>query len=46
MENINKLLPITNSIGFKRIFGDRNNVNILKAFLQSVIKLPAEEYEE
>ena len=41
-----KLLPRTNDLIFKKIFGDQKNKNILKDFLQSVLDLPAEEYDK
>ena len=39
------LLPKSDLI-FKKIFGDENNIDILSAFLQSVLDIPAEEYAE
>ena len=44
--NMTKLLPRTNDLIFKKIFGDHKNKNILKDFLQSVLDLPAEEYDK
>jgi predicted transposase/invertase (TIGR01784 family) len=38
------LLPVKNDFVFKLIFGDQRNVDILAAFLKSVLDIPEEEY--
>ena len=43
---MHSLLPRTNDYIFKKIFGDHRHTNILKDFLQSVLDLPAEEYDQ
>lgn len=40
-----KLLPRTNDLIFKTIFGDPKHQSILRGFLQSVLDIPKEEYE-
>ncbi|MDR2074432.1 MAG: Rpn family recombination-promoting nuclease/putative transposase, partial [Oscillospiraceae bacterium] len=40
-----ELLPRTNDLVFKKIFGDYKNTNILKDFLDSVLDLNKEDYE-
>lgn len=39
-----KILSPKNDFVFKMIFGDHRNTDILTAFLQAVLDLPAEEY--
>ncbi|MDR0805014.1 MAG: Rpn family recombination-promoting nuclease/putative transposase, partial [Oscillospiraceae bacterium] len=43
---LKSLLPPKSDFVFKRIFGDVRNTDILTDFLQSVLELPAEDYEE
>ena len=45
MDNKNFLLPVTSDFIFKLIFGDKRNVDVLGAFLRSVLDIPDEEYE-
>jgi hypothetical protein len=40
------LLSPKSDIVFKLIFGDQRNADVLAAFLQAVLDLPAEEYEK
>ena len=39
------LLPVTSDFIFKLIFGDQRNIDILAAFLKSVLDIPDEEYD-
>jgi len=39
------LLPVTSDFIFKLIFGDQRNVDILAAFLRSVLDIPDDEYD-
>jgi predicted transposase/invertase (TIGR01784 family) len=41
-----QLLPLKNDFVFKLVFGNQYHVDLLTAFLQSVLDLPAEEYEK
>ena len=41
-----RLLPLKNDFVFKLVFGDKRRVDLLTAFLQSVLELPVEEYEK
>jgi predicted transposase/invertase (TIGR01784 family) len=41
-----RLLPLKNDFVFKLVFGDKRRVELLTAFLQAVLDLPAEEYEK
>ncbi|MCL2005930.1 MAG: Rpn family recombination-promoting nuclease/putative transposase [Planctomycetaceae bacterium] len=41
-----RLLPLKNDFVFKLVFGDKRRVDLLTAFLQAVLDLPAEEYEK
>jgi len=45
MENTKPLLPVNSDFVFKLIFGDQRNVDILGAFLSSVLDIPKEEYD-
>jgi len=44
MENKKPLLPVKSDFVFKQIFGDQRNVDILGAFLRSVLDIPDDEY--
>ena len=44
MENKKPLLPVKSDFVFRRIFGDQRNVDILGAFLRSVLDIPDDEY--
>ena len=39
-----RLLPLKSDFVFKLVFGDKRRVDLLTAFLQAVLDLPAEEY--
>ena len=41
-----RLLPLKNDFVFKLVFGDKRRIDLLTAFLQAVLDLPAEEYEK
>jgi predicted transposase/invertase (TIGR01784 family) len=41
-----KFFAPTNDFVFKKIFGDERNIDILADFLQAVLDLPPEEYEQ
>ena len=41
-----RLLPLKNDFVFKLVFGDKRRVDLLTAFLQAVLDLPAEEYKK
>jgi len=41
-----RLLPLKNDFVFKLVFGDKRRVDMLTAFLQAVLDLPAEEYKK
>jgi len=41
-----RLLPLKNDFVFKLVFGDKRRVELLTAFLQAVLDLPAKEYEK
>ena len=41
-----RLLPLKNDFVFKLVFGDARRIELLTAFLQAVLDLPAEEYEK
>ena len=45
MDNKKSLLPVKSDFVFKLIFGDQRNVDILAAFLKSVLDIPDEEYD-
>ncbi|MCL2153678.1 MAG: Rpn family recombination-promoting nuclease/putative transposase [Oscillospiraceae bacterium] len=45
MKNKKPLLPVKSDYIFKLIFGDQRNVDILGAFLRSVLDIPVDEYE-
>ena len=45
MDNRKPLLPVKSDFVFKLIFGDQRNVDILAAFLRSVLDIPVEEYD-
>jgi len=45
MESKKSLLPVKSDFVFKLIFGDQRNVDILGAFLSSVLDIPKDEYE-
>ena len=45
MTNKRPLLPVRSDFVFKLIFGDQRNVDILAAFLKSVLDIPDEEYD-
>ena len=45
MDDKKPLLPVKNDFVFKLIFGDQRNVDILAAFLRSVLDIPDDEYE-
>ena len=45
MENKKPLLSVKSDFIFKLIFGDQRNVDILAAFLRSVLDIPDEEYD-
>jgi predicted transposase/invertase (TIGR01784 family) len=45
MDNKKPLLPVKSDFIFKLIFGDQRNVDILAAFLKSVLDIPDEEYD-
>ena len=45
MDNKKTLLPVKSDFIFKLIFGDQRNVDILAAFLRSVLDVPDEEYD-
>ena len=40
-----KLLPVKSDFVFKLIFGDQRNVDILAAFLKTVLKIPDDEFD-
>ena len=40
-----RLLPLTSDFVFKLVFGDKRRVELLTAFLQAVLDLPAKEYD-
>jgi predicted transposase/invertase (TIGR01784 family) len=44
--NDKPLLPVKSDFVFKLIFGDQRNVDILGGFLQAVLDIPADEYEQ
>ena len=46
MDNRKSLLPVKSDFVFKLIFGDQRNVDILAAFLRSVLDIPDEEYDK
>ena len=39
------LLPVKSDFVFKLIFGDQRNIDLLAAFLRSVLDIPVEEYD-
>ena len=41
-----RLLPLKTDFVFKLVFGDKRRVELLTAFLQAVLDLPVEEYDE
>ena len=41
-----RLLPLKNDFIFKLVFGDKRRIDLLTAFLQAVLDLPAEEYKK
>ncbi|MDR1627458.1 MAG: Rpn family recombination-promoting nuclease/putative transposase, partial [Oscillospiraceae bacterium] len=41
-----KLYSATNDHIFKMVFGDEKNIDILSAFLKTVLDIPEEDYEE
>jgi len=41
-----KILPVKNDVIFRLFFADERNVDFLKSFLKSVLKLPDEDYNE
>jgi predicted transposase/invertase (TIGR01784 family) len=45
MDNKKPILPVKSDFIFKLIFGDQRNVDILAAFLRSVLDIPSEEYD-
>ena len=45
MDNKKPLLPVKSDFVFKLIFGDQRNVDILAAFLKSVLDIPDAEYD-
>jgi len=45
MKSKKPLLPVKSDFVFKRIFGDQRNVDILGAFLRSVLDIPEDEYD-
>ena len=45
MDNKKPLLPVKSDFVFKLIFGDQRNVDILTAFLKSVLDIPDAEYD-
>ena len=45
MVNKKPLLPVKSDFVFKLIFGDQRNVDILAAFLRSVLDIPENEYD-
>ena len=45
MDNKKPLLPVKSDFVFRLIFGDQRNVDILGAFLRSVLDIPVEEYD-
>jgi len=45
MDSKKPLLPVKSDFVFKLIFGDQRNVDILAAFLRSVLDIPDEEYD-
>jgi len=46
MDNKKTLLPVKSDFIFRLIFGDQRNVDILEAFLRSVLDIPDEEYDQ
>jgi len=46
MDNKMSLLPVKSDFVFKLIFGDQRNVDILAAFLRSVLDIPDDEYDQ
>jgi len=46
MDNKKPLLPVKSDFVFKLIFGDQRNVDILAAFLKSVLDIPDDEYDK
>jgi hypothetical protein len=45
MEKRMPLLPVKSDFVFRLIFGDQRNVDILAAFLRSVLDIPDDEYD-
>ena len=45
MDKKKPLLSVKSDFLFKLIFGDQRNVDILAAFLRSVLDIPDEEYD-
>jgi len=45
MDNKISLLPVKSDFVFRLIFGDQRNVDILAAFLRSVLDIPNDEYD-
>ena len=45
MDNKKPLLPVKSDFVFRLIFGDQRNVDILAAFLRSVLDIPKDEYD-
>ena len=45
MDNKMPLLPVKSDFVFRLIFGDQRNVDILAAFLRSVLDIPDDEYD-
>ena len=45
MNNKMSLLPVKSDFVFRLIFGDQRNVDILSAFLRSVLDIPNDEYD-
>jgi predicted transposase/invertase (TIGR01784 family) len=46
MDNKMSLLPVKSDFVFRLIFGDQRNVDILAAFLRSVLDIPDNEYDQ
>ena len=46
MDSKMPLLPVKSDFVFKLIFGDQRNVDILAAFLHSVLDIPNDEYDQ
>ena len=46
MDNKMSLLPVKSDFVFRLIFGDQRNVDVLGAFLRSVLDIPNDEYDQ